>query len=92
VTFSRIENGFTIRDGSFVVFTHLQWHVPVRLAIPEVDLHADVFHLAINIVNLFSYSIINDVDFMLVNGLVWAVIATGMVLIKKPLFLTKTQP
>ncbi len=47
---------------------------------------AAVFHLMINITNLFSYSIINETSFMVVNALVWAAIAFTVVLARKPLF------
>ena len=49
-------------------------------------MHAAVFHLVINITNLFSYSIINETSFMVVNALVWAAIALTVVLARKPLF------
>ncbi|MGB7218587.1 MAG: CPBP family glutamic-type intramembrane protease [Vicinamibacterales bacterium] len=47
---------------------------------------AAVFHLMINITNLFSYSIINETSFMVVNALVWAAMAFTVVLARKPLF------
>jgi hypothetical protein len=48
---------------------------------------AGVFHLMINITNLFSYSIINEISFIVVNALVWAAIAVAIVLTRRPLFI-----
>jgi membrane protease YdiL (CAAX protease family) len=49
---------------------------------------AEIFHLMINITNLFSYSIINETSFIVVNALVWAAIAVAVVLTRRPLFIT----
>ena len=49
---------------------------------------AAVFHLMINITNLFSYSIINETSFIVVNALVWAAIAFAVVLTRRPLFIS----
>ena len=49
---------------------------------------AAVFHLMINITNLFSYSIINETSFIVVSALVWAAIAVAVVLTRKPLFIS----
>ena len=47
---------------------------------------AAIFHLMINVTNLFSYSLINETSFMVVNALVWAAIAFTVVLTSRPLF------
>jgi uncharacterized protein len=47
---------------------------------------AAIFHLMINVGNLFSYAIVNRVDFLMVSSLVWAAIAIVVVLTRKPLF------
>lgn len=44
---------------------------------------AAVFHLGINIGSLFAYSVVNQVSFMVVNSLVWAAIAVGVVLTRR---------
>ena len=43
--------------------------------------------MEINITNLFSYSIINEISFIVVNALVWAAIAVAVVLTRSPLFI-----
>ena len=50
---------------------------------------AAVFHMMINVANLFTYSIVNQVEFMMVSSLVWAAIAVGVVLTRRSLFLTR---
>jgi membrane protease YdiL (CAAX protease family) len=47
---------------------------------------AAIFHLMINIGNLFSFAIVNRVEFLMVSSLVWAAIAVVVVLTRKPLF------
>jgi len=47
---------------------------------------AAIFHLMINIANLFSYAVVNRVDFLMVSSLVWVAIAIVVVLTRKPLF------
>jgi hypothetical protein len=53
-------------------------------------LAAGIFHLMINITNLFSYSIIDDVGFTMVNGLMWAAIAVVVGVMRRSLFTCKT--
>lgn len=50
---------------------------------------AAVFHMMINVANLFTYVIVNQVEFMMVSSLVWAAIAVGVVLTRRSLFLTR---
>ncbi len=47
---------------------------------------AAIFHLMISVGNLFSYAIVNRVEFLMVSSLVWAAIAIVVVLTRKPLF------
>ena len=47
---------------------------------------AAIFHLMINVGNLFSYAVVNRVDFLMVSSLVWAAIAIVVVVTRKPLF------
>jgi hypothetical protein len=54
---------------------------------------AAIFHLTINIANLFFYAVVNRVDFLMVSSLVWAAIAIVVVVTRKPLFgLGKSAP
>lgn len=50
---------------------------------------AAIFHMMINVTNLFSFSVINEVGFMMLNALVWAGIAIVVVLTRRSLFTTK---
>lgn len=47
---------------------------------------ATVFHLAINLSNLLFLGVIYETSFMVVNSLVWMVVAVVVVLMKKDLF------
>jgi hypothetical protein len=40
----------------------------------------------INIGNLFSYAVVNRVEFLMVSSLVWAAIAVVVLLTRKPQF------
>ena len=40
----------------------------------------------INVGNLFSYAVVNRVDFLMVSSLVWAAIAIVVVVTRRPLF------
>jgi membrane protease YdiL (CAAX protease family) len=48
---------------------------------------ATIFHLSINLTNLLFLDVIYETPFMMVNGLVWAVVAAVVVLMKKDIFL-----
>ena len=48
---------------------------------------ASVFHLSINLTNLLYLDVIYETSFMIVNSIVWVVVATILVLAKKELFL-----
>ncbi len=50
---------------------------------------AAIFHWMINITNLFSFRVINEVAFMKVNSLVWAGIAAAAILIKWACFTSR---
>ena len=52
---------------------------------------AAVFHLMINLTNLFSYGIINEVSFIAVNAFVWAAIAVAVVLTRRSLFIQRAS-
>jgi hypothetical protein len=49
---------------------------------------AAIFHMMINVTNLFSFSVINNTNFMMLNAVVWAVIAIGVLLARRALFTT----
>ena len=48
---------------------------------------ASIFHLSINLTNLLFLDVIYELSFMILNSLVWALLATGLVLFRKDLFL-----
>jgi membrane protease YdiL (CAAX protease family) len=48
---------------------------------------ATIFHLSINFTNLLFLDVIYETPFMMVNGLVWAVVAAIVVLTKRDIFL-----
>jgi membrane protease YdiL (CAAX protease family) len=48
---------------------------------------ATIFHLSINLTNLLFLDVIYETSFMVVNGIVWAVVAAIFVLAKRELYL-----
>ena len=48
---------------------------------------ASIFHLAINLTNLLFLDVIYELSFMIINSLVWAALAAGIVISKRDLFL-----
>lgn len=48
---------------------------------------ASIFHLSVNLTNLLFLDVIYELSFMIVNSLVWAVLAAGLVVLKQELFL-----
>jgi membrane protease YdiL (CAAX protease family) len=52
---------------------------------------ATLFHLSINLTNLLFLHVIYDTSFMMMNGIVWAVVAVIFVLMSKNVFLVKKQ-
>ncbi|MEW6027952.1 MAG: CPBP family intramembrane glutamic endopeptidase [Chloroflexota bacterium] len=49
---------------------------------------ASIFHLAINLSNLLFLDVIYETSFMMVNAIVWAIVAAAFVLAKRDLFLS----
>lgn len=47
---------------------------------------AALFHLVINLTNLFSFDVISEVTFMAVNAVVWAAIAAAVYATRRPSF------
>ncbi len=50
---------------------------------------ATIFHLAINLANLVFLDVIYQTSFMIINSLVWVVLAVIVITMKRELFLTK---
>lgn len=74
----------------FFIMLMMSYSVVMYALLADVQFNlllAALFHWVINLTNLFSLSVINELDFMIVNSLVWAVIAAGIVLVTKPRFL-----
>jgi uncharacterized protein len=70
----------------FVVILMISYSVVIYSLVQAAAFNvtlAALFHVMINITNLFSYSIINKTSFMAVNALVWATIALTFVLFDK---------
>jgi membrane protease YdiL (CAAX protease family) len=53
---------------------------------------AALFHLGINLANLPFYTILQDTRFMMINALVWVVVASVVVIIRRDLFLRRHGP
>ncbi len=52
---------------------------------------ATIFHLSINLTNLLFLDVIYETSFMIVNGIVWAVLAAIFVMAKRELYLGSKQ-
>ena len=48
---------------------------------------ASIFHLYVNLTNMLFLDVIYELSFMILNSLVWAVLAAGLVVLKRDLFL-----
>lgn len=75
----------------FFIMLMMSYSVVMYALLADVKFNlllAVLFHWVINLTNLFSLSVINELDFMIVNSLVWALIAAGIVFVSKNRFLT----
>ena len=52
---------------------------------------ASIFHLAVNLTNLLFLDVIYELSFMIVNSLVWALLAAGFVIFRRDLFLNTNR-
>ena len=52
---------------------------------------ASVFHLSINLTNLLFLDVIYETPFMMVNGIVWAVFAVIVILMKRNIFIAEKE-
>lgn len=52
---------------------------------------ATIFHLMINITSLLAYSVVNQISFMAVNSLLWALIAIVVILARRPIFAARAR-
>jgi membrane protease YdiL (CAAX protease family) len=88
-----IHVAFLSRGWVVVVFLALliiSYSIVLYALVQDTDfgvLLASIFHLAINLTNLLFLDVIYEPSFMIVNSLVWAVIAVGVVFTKKNIFL-----
>ena len=48
---------------------------------------ASIVHLSINLTNLLFLDVIYETTFMMVNGIVWAIVAAIVVLAKRNIFI-----
>ena len=53
---------------------------------------AAIFHMAINLTNMFSFNIINSLEFIITNSLVWAGIALAVFLARRTQYLGAGNP
>jgi len=74
---------------AFFVLLMISYSIVIYALVADIRFNvlvAAVFHLMINVTNLPSFGIINQVDFMAVNALVWVVIAAVVVLTRRKMF------
>ena len=74
----------------FLAVLIISYSIVLYALVQDADfgvLLASIFHLSINLTNLLFLDVIYESSFMMVNSLVWAVIAVGVVFTKKNIFL-----
>jgi membrane protease YdiL (CAAX protease family) len=89
---------FLIRGPIFVFFLALliiSFSIVIYALVQDTGFNvlvAGVFHLAINLSNLLFLDVIYETQFMMVNAMVWVLIAALVVWQKRQLFLTTKVP
>lgn len=74
---------------AFFVLLMISYSVVIYALVAETGFNvllAALFHLMINVANLFTYALVNQVTFMVVSSLVWTAIAFAVVLARRSLF------
>lgn len=76
---------------AFFVLLMISYSIVIYALVADTGFNvllAAVFHMAINVANLFTYALVTQVEFMAISSLVWAAIAIVVVLSRRTQFLT----
>jgi membrane protease YdiL (CAAX protease family) len=77
----------------FVVFFTLlliSYSIVIYILVQDIGfsvLVATIFHMSVNLSNLLFLEVIQETRFMVINGMIWTVLAGTIVLIKKKAFM-----
>ena len=74
----------------FFALTAISWSIVIYALVRDTNfdvLLASIFHMAINLASLFVLNVIYQTSFMMINSLVWVIVATVIVFLKRDLFL-----
>lgn len=75
----------------FLVLLIISYSVVIYALVQDTGFNvmlATIFHLSINLTNLLYLDVIYETSFMMINGLVWVVVAAILILTKRDIFLT----
>ena len=73
----------------FLALLIVSYSIVIYALVHDTDFNvllASIFHLAINVSNLLFLDVIYELPFMMINSLVWAVLAVIVVLRKRDVF------
>ncbi|MGZ9225602.1 MAG: CPBP family intramembrane glutamic endopeptidase [Anaerolineales bacterium] len=75
----------------FLVLLIISYSVVIYALVQDTGFNvmlATIFHLSINLTNLLYLDVIYETSFMMINGIVWVVVAAILILTKRDIFLT----
>ncbi|MGZ9165401.1 MAG: CPBP family intramembrane glutamic endopeptidase [Anaerolineales bacterium] len=75
----------------FLVLLIISYSVVIYALVQDTGFNvmlATIFHLSINLTNLLYLDVIYQTSFMMINGIVWVVVAAILILTKRDIFLT----
>ena len=78
----------------FFALTVISWSIVIYALLQDTNFNvllASIFHMAINLANLFVLDVIYQTSFMMINSLVWVVVAAIFVITKRDHYLATKQ-
>ncbi|MGZ9221719.1 MAG: CPBP family intramembrane glutamic endopeptidase [Anaerolineales bacterium] len=75
----------------FLVLLIISYSVVIYALVQDTGFNvmlATIFHLSINLTNLLYLDVVYETSFMMINGIVWVVVAAILILTKRDIFLT----
>lgn len=76
----------------FLLLTIISYSIVIYALVQDTGFNvllASIFHLSINVSNLLFLDVIHETQFMIVNALVWVVVAIIVIFMKRELFFAK---
>jgi membrane protease YdiL (CAAX protease family) len=78
----------------FFALTAISWSIVIYALLQDTNFNvllASIFHMAINLANLFVLDVIYQTSFMMISSLVWVVVAAIFVITKRDHYLATKQ-